>query len=176
MIFTPTKIRGAFILDPERIEDERGFFARAWCQTEFQEHRIDSHHVQSNLSFNKRKGTLRGMHYQRAPHEETKIVRCTMGSLYDVAVDLRPDSPTFKQWVGATLTAQNRQLLVIPPGCAHGFLTLEDNTEIFYQMSAYYAPTHAAGVRWNDPAFAIHWPAEVIVMIDRDRQYPDFKA
>ncbi len=176
MIFTPTKIPGVFVLDPERIEDERGFFARTWCQTEFESHGIDPRLVQGNLSFNKRRGTLRGMHYQKPPHEETKIVRCTRGTIYDVAIDLRPDSPTFKQWTGATLTAENRQMLVIPPGCAHGFLTLEDNTEVLYQMSAYYAPSHAAGVRWNDPAFGIRWPGNVMVIIDRDRNYPDFKA
>jgi dTDP-4-dehydrorhamnose 3,5-epimerase len=176
MIFTKTKINGVFVLDPERIEDERGFFARAWSASEFAVHGIDPRLVQCNLSFNKRKGTLRGMHYQRSPHEETKIVRCTMGALYDVALDLRPDSPTFKQWAGATLTAENRQVLVIPPGCAHGFLTLADNTEIYYQMSVAYAPTHAAGVRWNDPAFGIQWPGAVTVIADRDRDYPDFKT
>ena len=174
MIFTQSKLHGVFILEPERIEDERGFFARAWCQTEFAEHGIKAPPVQCNISFNKRKGTLRGMHYQRAPHEETKIVRCTMGSLYDVAVDVRPDSPTFKQWVGETLSATNRGMMIIPPGCAHGFLTLADNTEASYQMSAYYAPKHAAGVRWNDPAFGIRWPSDVVVIVDRDRNYPDF--
>ena len=176
MIFTPTKIQGVFNLDPERIEDERGFFARTWCQTEFADQGIDPRLVQNNLSFNKRKGTLRGMHYQKPPHEETKIIRCTMGAIYDVALDLRPDSPTFKQWVGATLTAENRQMLVVPPGCAHGFLTLEDNTEVFYQMSEFYEPSYAAGVRWNDPAFGIRWPGKVTMMIDRDRNYPDFAA
>jgi dTDP-4-dehydrorhamnose 3,5-epimerase len=176
MIFTQTQIHGVFILEPERIEDERGFFARTWCQTEFAEHGIATIPVQCNISFNKRKGTLRGMHYQRAPHAENKLVRCTMGALYDVAVDVRPDSPTFKQWVGETLSATNRRMMVIPPGCAHGFLTLEDNTEAFYQMSACYAPKHAAGVRWNDPAFGIRWPGDVVVIVDRDRIYPDFKT
>ena len=176
MIFTQTKIHGVFILEPERIEDERGFFARTWCQTEFAEHGIQILPVQCNISFNKRKGTLRGMHYQRAPHEETKVVRCTMGSLYDVAVDVRPGSPTFKQWVGESLSATNRRMMIIPPGCAHGFLTLEDNTEASYQMSTYYAPKHAAGVRWNDPAFGIRWPGNVVVIVDRDRNYSDFKA
>jgi dTDP-4-dehydrorhamnose 3,5-epimerase len=176
MIFTPTKIQGVFILEPERIEDERGFFARTWCQTEFAEHGIKALPVQCNISFNKRKGTLRGMHYQRVPHEETKVVRCTMGSLYDVAVDMRPDSPTFKQWAGETLSAANRRMMIIPPGCAHGFLTLEDETEASYQMSASYAPKHAAGVRWNDPAFGIRWPGDAVVIVDRDRNYPDFEA
>ena len=176
MIFTKTKIQGVFILDPERIEDARGFFACAWHQTEFEKHGIDPRLVQCNVSFNKRKGTLRGLHYQKPPHEETKIVRCTMGAIYDVALDLRSASPTFKQWVGATLSAENRQMLVIPSGCAHGFLTLEDNTEIFYQLSAGYAPTHVAGIRWNDPAFQIRWLGEITMMNDRDRNYPDCKA
>ena len=164
------------MLEPERIEDQRGFFARAWCQQEFEERKIDAGLVQCNISFNHRKGTLRGLHYQRAPHEETKVVRCTRGALYDVAVDLRPQSPTFRQWVAETLTASNYRMMLIPPGCAHGFLTLEDNTEIFYQMSAYYSPQHAAGVRWDDPAFGIKWPGPVAVIADRDRNYPDFKA
>jgi dTDP-4-dehydrorhamnose 3,5-epimerase len=174
VIFTPTNIHGVVLLDPERIEDERGFFARGWCQTEFAAHGIDLHLVQTNLSFNKRQGTLRGLHYQKPPHEETKIVQCTRGAIYDVALDLRRDSPTFKQWAGATLTADNRRMLVVPPGCAHGYLTLEDNSEVLYQMSAYYAPSHAAGVRWNDPAFDIRWPGNVMVINGRDRDYPDF--
>lgn len=176
MIFKKTKIAGVYLLEPEQRSDARGFFARMWCQTEFAEHGIDSRLVQCNLSFNPHKGTLRGMHYQRAPHEETKVVRCTMGAIFDVAVDLRHDSSTFKQWVGAPLTADNREMLVIPPGCAHGYLTLTDTTEVTYQMSAYYAPTHGAGVRWNDPAFGIRWPGDVILIADRDRDYPDFKS
>ena len=175
MIFKETKMRGVYLLEPERITDERGFFARVWCQAEFEEHGIDSRLVQCNLSFNPRKGTLRGMHYQTAPHEETKIVRCTMGAIFDVAVDLRRDSPTFRQWVGAPLTAENRELLVIPPGCAHGYLTLTRDAEVSYQMSTDYAPKSAAGVRWNDPAFGIQWPGDVTLIADRDRDYPDFK-
>jgi dTDP-4-dehydrorhamnose 3,5-epimerase len=176
MIFQNTKLQGVCLLQPERLADERGFFARMWCQTEFEKHGIDPRLVQCNLSFNPRKGTLRGMHFQRAPHEETKIVRCTLGAVFDVAVDLRPASPTFKQWVGAPLTAENRESLVIPPGCAHGFLTLDHDSEIFYQMSETYTPTHAAGVRWNDPAFGIKWPGEVTMIAERDRTYPDFNA
>ena len=175
MIFKKTKISGVYLLQPERITDERGFFARVWCQSEFTEQGIDTRIVQCNLSFNPHKGTLRGMHYQRAPHEETKIVRCTMGAVFDVALDLRRDSSTFKQWVGAPLTAENREMLVIPPGCAHGFLTLAPNTEVSYQMSASYAPTHGAGVRWNDPAFGIRWPGDVAKIAVRDRDYPDFQ-
>jgi dTDP-4-dehydrorhamnose 3,5-epimerase len=174
MIFKKTRIPGVYLLEPERLTDERGFFARMWCQTECTQHGIDPRIVQCNLSFNPHKGTMRGMHYQRAPHEETKIVRCTMGAIFDVALDLRRDSATFKQWVGAPLTAENREMLVIPPGCAHGYLTLTDNTEVFYQMSACYTPTHGAGVRWNDPAFGIHWPGDVTMIADRDRDYPDF--
>ena len=176
MIFKKTKISGVYLLEPERLTDERGFFARVWCQSEFTEHGIDPRVVQCNLSFNPHKGTMRGMHYQRAPHEETKIVRCTMGAIFDVALDLRRDSPTFKQWVGAPLTAENREMLVIPPGCAHGYLTLAANTEVCYQMSAYYMPTHGAGVRWNDTAFGIHWPGDVATIADRDRDYPDFRS
>jgi dTDP-4-dehydrorhamnose 3,5-epimerase len=175
MIFKRTRISGVYLLEPERLTDERGFFARTWCQSEFTEHGIDPRIVQCNLSFNPNQGTLRGMHYQRAPHEETKIVRCTMGAIFDVALDLRRDSPTFKQWVGAPLTAENREMLVIPPGCAHGYLTLAPNTEVFYQMSACYTPTHGAGVRWNDPVFGIQWPADVTMIADRDRDYPDFQ-
>jgi len=174
MIFKKTKIAGVYLLEPERLADDRGFFARIWCQTEFAEHGIDARVVQCNLSFNPRKGTMRGMHYQLAPHEETKTVRCTMGAIFDVAVDLRNNSPTFKQWVGAPLTAENREMLVIPPGCAHGYLTLADDAEVAYQMSEYYAPGYGAGVRWNDPAFGIRWPGEVTVIAARDRDYPDF--
>ena len=174
MIFNQTKIAGVYLLQPERIADARGFYACLWSASEFAEHGIDARPLQCNLSFNPRKGTLRGMHYQRAPHEETKIVRCTMGAIFDVALDLRRDSPTFKQWTSSTLTAENREMLAVPPGCAHGYLTLVDNTEVSYQVSAYYAPTHAAGVRWNDPAFGIRWPGEATVIADRDRDYPDF--
>jgi dTDP-4-dehydrorhamnose 3,5-epimerase len=176
MTFKHTKIAGVYLLEPDRITDERGFFARTWCEKEFTKHGIDPYIVQCNLSFNPHKGTLRGMHYQRPPHEETKIVRCTMGAVFDVAVDLRRDSPTFTRWVGAPLTAENREMLVIPPGCAHGYLTLAPNTEVSYQLSAYYAPTHGAGVRWDDPAFDIRWPGDVTSIADRDRDYPDFEA
>jgi dTDP-4-dehydrorhamnose 3,5-epimerase len=175
MIFKKTRIQGVYWIELERITDERGFFARLWCQTEFAQHGIDSRLVQCNLSFNPHRGTLRGMHYQLPPHEETKVVRCTMGAIFDVAVDLRRDSPTFQQWVGAPLTVENREMLVIPPGCAHGFLTLTENTEVTYQMSAAYAPKHGAGVRWNDPVFNIQWPGDVKVIADRDRNYPDFR-
>jgi dTDP-4-dehydrorhamnose 3,5-epimerase len=175
MIFTETKLKGAFIVEPERLEDERGFFARSWCQQEAAAYGLNPEWVQCNISFNKKKATLRGMHYQAAPSEEAKLVRCTMGAMYDVIIDLRPDSSTLKQWVAVDLSAVNRHMLYIPEGFAHGFLTLDNNTEIFYQMSEFYAPAHARGVRWNDPAFAIEWPIDVSVISEQDRSYPDFR-
>jgi dTDP-4-dehydrorhamnose 3,5-epimerase len=174
LIFTETKLKGAFIIEPERLEDERGFFARTWCEREAAAYGFTPRWVQTNISFNKKKGTLRGLHYQAAPYEEAKMVRCTMGMIYDVIVDLRADSQTFMQWFAVELTAENRKALFIPEGLAHGFLTLEDNTEVFYQMSEFYAPEYARGVRWNDPAFGIQWPAEVQIISERDRQYPSF--
>lgn len=174
MIFMETPLVGAFIIEPERREDERGFFARTWCQREFTAHGLNPRLVQCNISFNKKKGTLRGMHYQAAPYEEAKLVRCTYGAIYDVIVDLRPASPTFKQYFGVTLTAEARNALYIPEGFAHGFLTLADESEIFYQMSEFYAPDYAGGVRWDDPAFGINWPASVQVISERDAAYPDF--
>lgn len=174
MIFRETSLSGAYIIEPEFMEDERGFFARTWCQREFREHRLNTSLVQCNISFNKKKGTLRGMHFQRPPYEEAKLVRCTMGAIYDVIIDLRPDSPTFKKWFAAELTAENRKMLYIPEGFAHGFITLTDNTEVFYQMSQFYYPQYASGVRWNDPAFNIIWPIDVAVISDRDRNFPDF--
>lgn len=174
MVFTATTLKSAFIIDPERLEDERGFFARSWCQREFEARRLNSRLMQCNLSFNKRKGTLRGMHYQVKLYEEAKLVRCTMGAIYDVIIDLRLDSPTFKQWEAAELTAENRRMLYIPEGFAHGFQTLEDNTEVFYQMSQFYSPEFARGVRWDDPAFNIRWPAGERIIAERDRAFPDF--
>jgi dTDP-4-dehydrorhamnose 3,5-epimerase len=174
MILTRTRLEGAFLIELEKLEDERGFFARTCCQKEFGAHDLNTRWVQCNISFNKRKGTLRGMHYQAAPHEEAKLVRCTRGAIYDAIIDLRPGSPTFKQHIAAVLTAQNHKMLYVPEGFAHGFLTLEDNVEVFYQMSEFYAPEYATGVRWDDPAFGIQWPADVQVISDRDRNYPDF--
>ena len=174
MIFTETKLKGACIIEPERLEDERGFFARTWCQREFEAHGLNPRLVQCSISFNKKKGTLRGMHYQAPPYEEARLVRCTGGAIYDVVLDLRPASPTYKKWIAFELTADNRRMLYIPEGFAHGFQTLADNTEIFYQMSEFYHPECATGARWNDPAFAIVWPDDTRVISDRDRQYPDF--
>ncbi|MCF6147978.1 MAG: dTDP-4-dehydrorhamnose 3,5-epimerase [Candidatus Kuenenia sp.] len=174
MIFTETKLKGAFIIEPERLEDERGFFARTWCKREFKKQGLNPELVQCNISFNKKKGTLRGMHYQEAPHEEAKLVRCTMGAIYDVIIDIRPDSQTYKKWFSVELTVENRKMLYIPEGFAHGFLTLEDNTEVFYQMSEFYAPEHAKGIKWNDPAFNIHWPIEISIISDKDKSYDNW--
>lgn len=176
MIFHETKLRGVFEVRLDPRSDERGFFARSWCEKEFAAHGLNPRLVQCNVSFNVRKGTLRGVHYQDEPYPEAKLVRCTRGTIYDVAVDLRPQSPTFKRWVAAVLSAENRHMLYIPEGCAHGFLTLTDNTEVFYQMSEFYHPESARGVRWDDPAFQIVWPEKVEVISERDRNYPDFVA
>ena len=175
MIFHETRLPGVFEIHLEPKADERGFFARSWCQKEFESHGLNSKVVQCSISFNARKGTLRGLHYQAAPYAETKIVRCTRGAIYDVAVDLRPQSPTFRNWVAAVLSAANHSMLYIPEGCAHGFLTLEDDTEIVYQMSEFHNAESARGVRWDDPAFQIEWPAEVKVISERDRTYPNFE-
>jgi dTDP-4-dehydrorhamnose 3,5-epimerase len=176
MIFTETVLKGAFIIDVEPVEDERGLFARTWCQREFEAQRLKVTWVQNNLSFNHKTGTLRGMHYQVAPHEEIKLVRCTAGSIYDVIVDLRPDSPTFRQHVGVTLSAGNRRALYIPQSFAHGFQTLSDHTEVFYHMSAFYEPSAARGFRWDDPTFNIEWPETLTVIADKDRAWPPFMA
>lgn len=174
MIFKSTNLQGVFELEVEPHADDRGFFARTWCREEFRTQDLNPGLAQCSVSFNHRRGTLRGMHYQSAPHAEAKLVRCTRGSIYDVALDLRPDSATFLRWVAAELTADNRRAFYIPKGCAHGFLTLEDNTEVFYQISELYNPGSARGVRWNDPTFGIAWPAEIAVISERDRTYPDF--
>lgn len=173
MIFTPTALAGVWIIDPEPIADERGMFARTWCAREFAEHGLNAQIAQCNVSFNHRRGTVRGMHYQLAPHQEAKLVRCTAGAIFDVALDVRPGSPTWGQHVGVTLRAGERRMLYIPEGCAHGFQTLEDNSEIFYQMSEFYAPELGRGARWDDPAFSIVWPAPVTMINERDRSYPD---
>ena len=176
MKFVETKLQGAFIIDPEKLEDDRGFFARSWCQREAGVYGLHPDWVQCNISFNRQKATLRGMHYQCTPSEEAKLVRCTMGRIYDVIIDLRSGSSTYKQWLAVELAAENRRMLYIPEGFAHGFLTLDDNSEIFYQMSEFYAPACARGVRWNDPAFGIEWPMEASVISNQDRNYPDFRA
>jgi dTDP-4-dehydrorhamnose 3,5-epimerase len=174
MHFIPTPLQGAYIIKLQQLEDERGFFARTWCQREFLNHGLDPSLVQCNVSFNHKKGTIRGMHFQLPPHAETKLVRCIKGKIYDVIVDLRPDSETYLQWTAVDLTAENRRALYIPKGFAHGFQALENNTEVFYQMSDFYSPSHACGFRWNDPSFRIDWPEIVSVISERDQTYPDF--
>ena len=174
MKFSPTKLSGVWIVDLEPVEDERGFFARSWCQEEFKRRGLNPRLVQCNISFSRKKGTLRGMHYQIAPHPEAKLVCCTRGALFDVAVDLRPDSPTHKQWVGVELSAENRRAFYVPEGCAHGLQTLMDDTEVFYQMSEAYHPESARGVRWNDPAFNIAWPEDKRSLSARDLAFPDY--
>ncbi|MAZ03642.1 MAG: dTDP-4-dehydrorhamnose 3,5-epimerase [Sneathiella sp.] len=168
MIFTKTEIQGAYLIEPNFIEDERGYFARSYCQQEFADHGIDFLPVQSNISYNKANHTLRGMHFHAAPFEETKLVSCSAGAIYDVAVDIRPDSPTFKKWIGVNLSRQNGCELFIPAGCAHGFLTLEADSEVSYQMYPAYTPGHDRGFHWNDPDIAIEWPAKPQVISARD--------
>jgi dTDP-4-dehydrorhamnose 3,5-epimerase len=174
MIFRETKLKGAFVIELERLADGRGFFALSWSADEFARRGLDSDLAECNISMNKQKGTLRGMHYQAPPHGQTKLVRCTMGAIYDVLIDLRSSSPTFKQWVGFELSAINHLMLFIPKGFAHGFQTLEDNSEVFYQMSYPYIHSSGSGVRWNDPAFGIDWPLPVKVINARDNSYKDF--
>ena len=172
MIFRETKLKGVFIIELERIEDERGFFARTFCRKEFEAHGLNPNLVQCSVSFNKKKGTLRGMHYQVAPHQEAKLVRCTMGAIYDVLLDLRPGSPTFKQWVSVELTDENQLIVYIPEGLAHGFQTLRDNTEVSYQVTEFYHPHCATGVRWDDPTLAIQWPLAEPIISERDKGLP----
>jgi dTDP-4-dehydrorhamnose 3,5-epimerase len=174
MIFSQTPLPGAFVITPERIRDERGFFARTWCRRDFEAHGLNPKVAQCNVSFSARRGTLRGMHYQRAPHAEAKLVRCAAGAIYDVIIDLRPSSRTFRSHFGIRLDPSDDRRLYVPEGFAHGFLTLEDETSVFYQMSEFYEPSYATGVRWNDPAFGIAWPFEPAIMTERDRAYPDF--
>jgi dTDP-4-dehydrorhamnose 3,5-epimerase len=175
MRYIETPLAGAFVIEPERFEDERGFFARTFCAKEFAERGLDSRVSQANVSYNERRGTLRGMHYQRPPHAEAKLVRCTRGAIHDVIVDLRPDSTTYLGHFAVRLDEDNRTMLYVPEGCAHGYLTLADRTEVAYVMSEAYSPDHGAGVRYDDPAFGIAWPEPVRVILERDRTYPDFR-
>jgi dTDP-4-dehydrorhamnose 3,5-epimerase len=175
MIFRNAGIRGAWVIEPERLEDERGFFARTWDLEEFAKRGLNPRLAQCSISYNRVRGTLRGLHYQAAPYEEAKLVRCTAGAIFDVVVDLRPESPSFRDWFGIELSADNRLALYVPEGCAHGFLTLEDDSEVHYQISQSYVPEAGRGLRWNDPAFAITWPGEVVVINERDSSYPDFR-
>jgi dTDP-4-dehydrorhamnose 3,5-epimerase len=174
VIFKPTELAGAYVIEQERHEDSRGYFARTFCEAEFKASGLDTRIVQCSVSFNRRKGTLRGMHYQVSPFEEVKLVRCNRGAIYDVIIDLRRDSPTFKKHFAVELDEQNGKMVYVPAGFAHGFQTLEDETEVSYQMSQVYSVEHSRGVRWDDPAFGIRWPDENRTILDRDRNYSDF--
>lgn len=174
MKFTPASLPGAWLIEPEPREDERGWFARSWCAREFAEHGLDSSLAQCNISFNRSRGTLRGMHFQKPPHTEAKLVRCTAGAIFDVIIDLRQESPAYLQWAGYELSSSNHYMLYIPAGLAHGFQILTDEAEVFYQMSEFYYPGSGSGVRWNDPAFGIEWPLPVDQISDQDRNWPDY--
>jgi len=174
MKFIPTLLSGVYIIEPEFLEDERGEFSRIFCRKEFEDMGLNPNIAQCNISFNHNKGTLRGMHYQVEPHAEAKLVRCTRGSIYDVIIDLRPEMPEFRKWFSVELSAENQKMLYIPEGFAHGFQTLTDNTEIFYQMSESYFPENARGVRWDDPCFNIKWPEDNRIISKKDLEYPDF--
>jgi dTDP-4-dehydrorhamnose 3,5-epimerase len=171
-----TRIPGAWRIELDRRQDDRGFFARSFCEREFADRGLAIRYPQCNISYNKARGTLRGMHFQRPPEPEIKVVRCLRGSVYDVILDLRPDSSSYLQWEAFELTEDNRNALYIPEGCAHGFQTLTDDAELFYQMGAFYAPDCNDGVRWDDPAFGIAWPLADPILSDKDRSYPDFQV
>ena len=171
MKFIETRLKGAFIIEPEKLKDERGFFARTFCQEEFKMHGLNPHFVQCSRSFNRKKGTLRGMHYQAPPHQEDKLVMCTKGAMYDVIIDLRSQSATCKQWIAVELTAENHKMIYVPKDFAHGFQTLENNTEVFYQISEFYYPERARGLKWDDPAFGIEWPIRNPLLSDKDKSY-----
>ncbi|WP_045216466.1 dTDP-4-dehydrorhamnose 3,5-epimerase [Desulfonatronovibrio magnus] len=170
-----TSLNGAFIITPERINDERGFFARVFCRRELEKIGLIPDVVQCNISFNLKRGTLRGLHFQKSPYGEVKIIRCTSGAVFDVLVDLRSDSATYLKWFGTTLSHDNRKMIYAPKGFAHGYLTLKDNSEVFYQVSEFYSPDHEAGVRWDDPLFKISWPEPVSLISKKDSSYPDYK-
>jgi dTDP-4-dehydrorhamnose 3,5-epimerase len=174
MIFTETKLKGAFIIEIQKLEDERGFFGRAWCQKEFEDHGLNPNICQINTSYTKNKGTIRGLHYQVNPYQETKFIRCTRGRIFDLIIDLRHDSPTFMQWIGNELSSDNYKMVYVPENFAHGILTLEDNSEIYYPVTQFYTPGSERGIRWNDPAFNIKWPIEVEIVSEKDNSHPDF--
>ncbi len=177
MEFEKTALPGAYVIHPERIEDNRGFFARTWCRNEFKEHGLTTDFVQCNISYNKSRGTLRGMHYQKKPYEETKLVRCTTGAILDVIIDIRFDSPTYKEWIGVELTAQNRKMLYVPEGFAHGYITLVDDSEVFYQVSEFYTPGAENGILWNDQQFNISWPSfETLTISEKDANWPNYNG
>lgn len=177
MRFIKTRLEGAYVIEPEKLVDERGMFARVWCRNEFKEHGLATDMVQSNVSFSKKRGTLRGLHYQVEPYQEAKLMRCTKGAIFDVCIDLRPDSSTYKQWFGIELTDKNHKMLYVPQGFAHGYEMLEDNTEVFYLVSEYYHPESERGIRWNDLSFKIDWPIkENLIISGKDRNWPEFNA
>lgn len=175
MQFIPAGLEGVYTIELELLQDDRGFFARSFCQKEFAKHGLEPRFVQCNTSWNEKKGTLRGMHYQVEPHSEVKLVRCTRGAICDVIIDLRPDSPTRCEWIAVELTVENRKMLYVPEGFAHGYQTLEDDTETFYQVSAFYTPGAERGIRWNDPHFGIEWPLSDPILSQKDRAHPDFQ-
>jgi dTDP-4-dehydrorhamnose 3,5-epimerase len=172
--FVPTELSGSYILEIEPVQDERGFFSRLWCRKQFQDFGLHSHFEQQSLSFNRKRGTLRGMHFQLAPHEEIKLIRCSRGAIWDVILDLRPGSSTFRRWLATELTADNYKMVYVPAGFAHGFQALTDDAEVLYQISEPYHPELARGVRWDDPAFRIEWPLPNPIISLRDREFPDF--
>lgn len=175
MIFNEISLKGAYLVEIERLEDDRGFFARAWCEEEFAAYNLKSKFVQSNISLTNKKGTVRGLHYQTAPRQEAKLIRCVRGAIFDVIIDLRPQSATYKQWVGVELAAENHKMLYVPEGFAQGFQTLADDTEVFYPVSEFYSPEFERGVRWNDPFFGIQWPEmEGVIVSEKDVSWPDF--
>ena len=175
MIFKETKLQGSFIIEPEMLIDERGAFARIFCCRDFENHGLNGNISQCSTCLNTKKNTLRGMHYQKKTYAEAKLIRCSRGLIYDVIVDLRYDSPTFKQWTSVEISAENRKMVYVPEGFAHGFQTLTDNVEVIYQMSQFYSPSHADGFRWDDPSFRIDWPSKDLVISLKDQKYPDFK-
>jgi dTDP-4-dehydrorhamnose 3,5-epimerase len=174
MIFSATSLPGAYVVELEPQRDMRGFFARTWCKREFEEHGLDAELAQCSMSYNARRGTLRGMHWQTPPSEEAKLVRCTAGAIYDVIIDLRAESPAYLKHVGVELSQGDRRALYVPRGFAHGLQTLADDSEVFYQISEFFAPEHTRGIRWNDPTFGIEWPIPDPILLDRDNSYPDF--
>lgn len=174
MKFTETNLKGAYVLEINKLKDERGFFGRSWCMNELKEYGLNTNIAQANTSFSRKKGTLRGMHYQNDPYQETKLIRCTRGSIYDVIIDLRPTSPTYKQWFGIELTQDNYKMLYVPEDFAHGFITLEDDTEVTYLVTEFYTPGAEAGIRWNDAQFNIKWPLDPKVISEKDKIHPDF--
>jgi dTDP-4-dehydrorhamnose 3,5-epimerase len=175
VLFTEIKIAGAYVVELDRKEDDRGFFARGWCRREFAERGLNPRVLQMNVGYSHRKGTLRGLHFQLAPHTEVKMVRCTRGAIYDVLVDLRPESPSFKRWLAVELTPENGRMLYVPEGCAQGYQTLVDGTEMYYFTTSFFAPEAARGVRYDDPVFGIEWPLEIAAISEADRRWPDFQ-